>query len=205
MKKKDVILDFTSLLDIILIVLFFFVLYSAFDLQDSKGRAEETRVAYEEKLDALEEEKKQLDDERIRLQAQEEKLNAEWDLARALDENAVQNQQALIAFNDGSMLSFLLEKEDTNDDWELRAIRRGSDSEEDYVVGVIHPGDTLSDSILSIFEKAGYKESDVLIVTFAYNGNSIGTHRLYNEIMNAFQEVQALRGNVYLNTVNTSK
>ena len=72
MRKKDVILDFTPLLDIILIILFFFILYSVFNVKESEERAEQARMAYEDKLDALD--------------AEEARLGAEWERLRALDE-----------------------------------------------------------------------------------------------------------------------
>lgn len=198
MKTKDVILDFTSLLDVILIILFFFILYSAFNVRESEARAEEARAAYEDRLGAL-------DAEEDRLQAEEDRLNAEWDRLRALDENAVQNQQALLAFNNGYMLSFNLRKEDGSSDWSLTASRKETPDGEEKTVGLILPGDKLPEAILAVFDKAGYAPEDVLIVTFTYNGNVIGTHRLYVEIMKAFQEVQDRRGNVYLTAINISK
>ena len=39
MKNRDVILDFTSLLDITLIILFFFILYTAFNVEKAEQRA----------------------------------------------------------------------------------------------------------------------------------------------------------------------
>lgn len=205
MRKKEVVLDFTSLLDVILIILFFFILYSSFNIKESEARVEKERIAYEEKIGALEAERSQINDERIRMQARETELNEEWDRIRALDEKAVQNQQALIEFNNGGMLSFNLQKEDASDDWELRAIRKESITKEESVVGVISPGENLFDAIILVFDKAGFAEDDVIIVTFTYNGNVIGTNRLYTEIMKAFREVQAARNNVYLNAINISK
>ena len=38
MKKRDVILDFTSLLDVTLIVIFFFVIFSHLDTEDTGQR-----------------------------------------------------------------------------------------------------------------------------------------------------------------------
>lgn len=198
MKTKDVTLDFTSLLDIILIILFFFILFSAFNVKESEARADEARLAYEDRLDAL-------DAEAGRLQAEESRLNEEWDRLRALDENAAQNQQALLAFNNGYMLSFNLRKDDGSSDWSLTASRRETPDGKEKTVGVIRPGDKLPEAILAIFDKAGYSSGDVLIITFTYNGNIIGTHRLYVEIMKAFQEVQDRRGKVYLTAINISK
>ena len=55
MKKRDVILDFTSLLDVTLIVIFFFVLFSHLDSQENKARTDakvqELEVAIQEAED----------------------------------------------------------------------------------------------------------------------------------------------------------
>jgi hypothetical protein len=197
-KNRDVILDFTSLLDIILIILFFFILYTAFNVEKAELRAETARSEYEDMSAALEAEKARLGEEQTRLQA-------EWDRVLALDENAARNQQALIAFNNGAMLSFNLQKEDGSDAWRLSATRKESAAAEEVRVGAILPGDDLCRSILGIIDAAGFAEDDVVIVTFTYNGNVIGTHRLYVEIMKAFRDVQAVRKNVYLTAINTSK
>lgn len=190
-KYKDVVLDFTSLLDIILIILFFFILYSAFNVEKAELRAEEARSEYEG-LSA------ELESERAGIQE-------EWDRLLALDENAARNQQALIAFNNGAMLSFNLQKEDSSDAWKLSATRRASAGAEEERVGAILPGEDISGSILRIIGEAGFAEDDVVIVTFTYDGSVIGTHRLYVEIMKAFRDVQAARQNVYLTAINTSK
>ena len=197
-RYRDVVLDFTSLLDVILIILFFFILYSAFNVEKAELKADAARNEYEALSAALEDERARLGEERTAIQA-------EWDRLLALDENAARNQQALIAFNNGAMLTFNLQKEDGSDAWRLSAIRRREAGAEEETVGEIRPGDELKSSILGLIDAAGFAEDDVLIVTFTYNGNVIGSHRLYVEIMKAFQAVQAERKNVYLNAVNTSK
>ena len=205
MKNKDVILDFTSLLDIVLIMLFFFILYSAFNVEKAELRANTARSEYEDMSAALESEKAQLEAERSGIREKENELSAEWDRVLALDENAARNQQALIAFNNGAMLSFNLQKEDGSDAWRLSVTRKESAAAEEERVATIAPGDDLYRSILRIIDAAGFAEDDVLIVTFTYNGNVIGTHKLYVEIMKAFRDVQAVRKNVYLNAINISK
>ncbi len=190
MKRKDIILDFTSLLDVILIILFFFILYSAFNVQESEQRAEEARVDYEERMEALD--------------AEESKLNLEWERLRALDQNAPKNQLALNTFDNGGMLAFNLRKEDDSEAWRLSATRKNAAGEEE-LVGEILPGNKLLSSILGILQAAGYGEDEVLIISFTYDGSVIGTNRLYGEIMRAFREVQTLRKNVYLTAINTSK
>lgn len=198
MKHRDVILDFTSLLDIVLLILFFFILYSAFNVQESEKRVAEDRQQYEEKLAALE-------DEKAELRAEQDSLDAEWKRLQALDENAVKNQQALSAFSEGRMLCFRLEKEDDSDEWTLSATRKKSAEGEEETVGEIRSPDQIKTSIDGILEEAGCGKDDVLIITFLYNGDVIGTHRLYGKIMEAFRSLQAERKNVYLCAINLSK
>ena len=205
MKNKDVILDFTSLLDIVLLILFFFILYSAFNVQEAETRADAARAAYEQELGALQDKKAGLEEERARLRAEGSKLRTEWERVLALDENAGRNQQALIAFDQGAMLAFNLQKEDDSDAWTLNAVRKSAAEGEDETVGTVRPGDDLYGSIVGILDSAGYGKDDVLIITFTYNGNVIGTHRLYVEIMKAFRAVQKERKNVYLTAINVSK
>ena len=198
MKNRDIILDFTSLLDIVLLILFFFILFSVFNVQESELRADEAKAAYEAQLDALEAEQAGLEREQAQLQA-------EWDRVRALDENAVKNQQALIAFNSGYMLSFNLQKENNSDDWTLSATRKTRDSGEEERIGVIRPENDLAGSIREILDRAGYREDDVLIITFTYDGSVIGTNRLYQNIMREFRNLQSQRRNIYLTAINISK
>ena len=200
MKHRDVILDFTSLLDIILIILFFFILYSAFDVEASAREADAARAAYREKLAALAGEEEELNRER-------ERLNDEWERLLGLDENAVKNQQALNAFGGGSMLSFHLRKEDDSEDWELRALRKSAVTGEDEVAGVIRRGeyDDLSDAILRVLDEASFTPDDVVIIAFTYDGSVLGTNRVYAELAEAFGRVQAARKNVYLNAINISR
>ena len=197
-RYRDVILDFTSLLDVILIILFFFILYTAFNVEKAELRADAARDRYEVLSAELEGERALIEEERTG-------IREEWDRVLALDENAARNQQALIAFDNGAMLSFNLQKEDGSDAWVLSATRRSGPAGEEERVGTIRPGDELYGSILGVLDAAGFAEDDVLIVTFTYDGSVIGTHRLYVEIMQAFQDVQAARKNVYLNAINTSK
>ena len=198
MKHKDVTLDFTSLLDIVLIILFFFILYSAFHVQEAEAQMDDRRAAYEQKLSDLEKEK-------AALREDEAALREQWQHLLALDENAAGNQQALLAFNEGRMLSFNLQKRDDGDDWRLSVTRKQSAGGEEETVDEILPADDLSQAISAVFDKAGFAPDDVLIVTFTYDGNVIGTHRLYLEIMKAFRAVQAERENVYLTAINISK
>ncbi|MBQ4349959.1 MAG: biopolymer transporter ExbD [Clostridia bacterium] len=208
MKHKDVILDFTSLLDVILIILFFFVLYSTFDAEKQiEAKSAEYEAQYEQKLEKLKDDEELLIEERNNIQKREEELKEEWSLLETVNENAVKNQQALLAFDQGTMLSFSLQKKDDQEEWQLSALRKNPLTKDDETIGTILSGeyDDLPDEIYSIIKQAGFNENEVLIITFVYDGSVIGTHRLYLDITEAFRVIQESRKNVYLNTINTSR
>ena len=43
-KKKDLILDFTSLLDVVMLLLFFFILFSRFDVSRARTAADDAKA-----------------------------------------------------------------------------------------------------------------------------------------------------------------
>ena len=55
MKKRDVILDFTSLLDVTLIVIFFFVIFSHLDTEDNRAKTEAKVAELETAIEEAEE------------------------------------------------------------------------------------------------------------------------------------------------------
>lgn len=70
MRNKDIILDFTSLLDVIMILLFFFVMFSSLETSEAQEKAknaEATAIVASEEAD-----KKMLEAERIKKQATDE-------------------------------------------------------------------------------------------------------------------------------------
>ena len=101
MKHKDVILDFTSLLDVILIILFFFVLYSTFDAEKQiEAKSAEYEAQYEQKLEKLKDDEELLIEERNNIQKREEELKEEWQLS-ALRKNPLTKDDETI----GTILS----------------------------------------------------------------------------------------------------
>ena len=60
MKVREIILDFTSLLDVIMIILFFFILFSTFEIETATNEANQTKIEYEAKLEEAEEERKNM-------------------------------------------------------------------------------------------------------------------------------------------------
>lgn len=192
MKYRDTPLDFTSLLDIVLIILFFFVLYGSIDAGRAEEEAQAARADYEEKLADLNAEQNRLDAERDR-------MAAEWDRLARLDENAAGNQRALEAFGRGDSLSLILMKEDDSASWTLSAVR-GEDP-----VGQITPGEEIAEAVPALLRNLGLNDSDTALVTFIYDGSVLGTHLICRNVLSGLEKAQAAWGNLYVNTINISR
>ena len=192
MKYRDTPLDFTSLLDIVLIILFFFVLYGSFDAGRAEEEAQAAQAEYEEKL-------ANLDAEQNRLDAERDRMAAEWDRLAELDENAAGNQRALEAFGRGDSLSLILMKEDDSPDWTLNAVR-GEDP-----VGQIIPGEEISEAVPALLRALGLTDGDTALVTFVYDGSVLGTHLICRDVLSGLEKARAAWGNLYVNTINISR
>ena len=81
MKNCEIILDFTSLLDLIMIILFFFVIYSKLDSETATSKAKEAEQTYNQMI--------------ADQQEMNDKAARELQRIRSADENAAVNQKLL--------------------------------------------------------------------------------------------------------------
>jgi biopolymer transport protein ExbD len=187
MKVREIILDFTSLLDVIMIILFFFILFSTFEIETATNEANQTKIEYEAKSEEAEKERKKYEVERDKL------LN--------LDKNAVKNQEALSAYNDNQVLSInLVEKIDSEGLY--INILRGDDKllEIKYESSLNY-----NKEITDIIESSNYKSDDVIICNLIYNGDNIGSAEAVEKIEKAVNNVQNEYKNFYFAAINISK
>ena len=111
MKKRDIILDFTSLLDITLIVIFFFVLFSHLDSEENKAiteaKVKELEIAIE-KADAKEANAAEL----------VEQLEQEIRIVREVDERQAANVEELLSYQKSGNIKMILVMQENG--WILR-------------------------------------------------------------------------------------
>ena len=125
MKKRDVILDFTSLLDVTLIVIFFFVLFSHLDSQENKNRTDtkvqELEIAIQN-AEAREEEANEL----------AKQLESEISIVKEYSDRQASNVSEMLEFNRSENVKIILDM--NSDDWSVRVIK--GDSVISTVMGV---------------------------------------------------------------------
>lgn len=191
MKVREIILDFTSLLDVVMIILFFFVLYSSIDTENAAEKAKAAEASFTEMQEQNEREQMEW----------RQKADEEWERILSADANAGKNQQALSAYNDGKEISFNLHEVEKGDVWTLSVLsgnkRIGEISSED--------SRELKEKLKEMVKKAGYAPDDVIISTLTFNGNDFGTEAAVPTVEKAIMSIQREYKNLYFTTINISK
>ena len=191
MKVREIILDFTSLLDVVMIILFFFVLYSSIDTENAAEKAKAAEASFTEMQEQNEREQMEW----------RQKADEEWERILSADANAGKNQQALSAYNDGKGISFNLHEVEKGDVWTISVLsgnkRIGEISSED--------SRELKEKLKEMVKKAGYAPDDVIISTLTFNGNDFGTEAAVPTVEKAIMSIQREYKNLYFTTINISK
>lgn len=198
MKVREIILDFTSLLDVMMIILFFFVLFSKVDVENATEKANQAQASYNTMME--EAEKTQQENEREQ-QEWREKASEEWDRILSADANAVNNQKALSEYNEGAGVYFNLQGVESSNVWSLSVLsgtrKTGTISSEERR--------DIRGKIKECLKKSGYSTDDVIISTLTYDGDSYGTETVVPMIENAITDVQREYKCLYFTTINISK
>lgn len=198
MKVREVILDFTSLLDVMMIILFFFILFSKIDVDTATENANKAEASYNSMLEETEKEKLENQQEQ---EEWREKASQEWERLERADENAAKNQEALSAYNEGRGISFNLHDVEKGDIWTLSIIygnkKLGEISSEEVR--------DLKEKLKEFINKAGYNTDDVIIGTLTFNGDEYGTEKAVPIVENAIMSIQREYKNLYFTKINTTK
>lgn len=191
MKVREIILDFTSLLDVTMIILFFFVLYSSLDVENASEKAKAAEASYTEMQAQNEKEQ----------QEWREKASEEWERILTADANAANNQKALSAYNEGTGLAFNLHEVERGDIWSLSVLSGKKKLDE------ISSDDKyeLKDRLKECIENAGYNKDDVIIGTFTFDGSSYGTAKAVPTIEEAISDIQREYKSLYFTSINISR
>lgn len=198
MKVREVILDFTSLLDVMMIILFFFILFSKIDVDTATENANKAEASYNSMLEETEKEKLENQQEQ---EEWREKASEEWERLELADENAAKNQEALSAYNEGRGISFNLHDVEKGDIWTLSIIYGNKKLGE---IGSQEVRD-LKEKLKEFIIKAGYSTDDVIIGTLTFNGNEYGTEKAVPIIENGIMSIQREYKNLYFTKINTTK
>lgn len=167
MKKRDVILDFTSLLDVTLIVIFFFVIFSHLDTEDNRAKTE-AKVA---ELETAIEEAEEREASAAELITQLEK---EIEIVRDSSERQASNVEEMLEYGKSGNLKIILVMEDSG--WIIRVNCK------EVVVAEIDSSADIGKELLKAVQMAGYEVKDTVFCDFVFDGSVPGTASAYRKI-----------------------
>ena len=189
MKKRDIILDFTSLLDVTLIVIFFFVLFSHLDGQANKARTDE-------KIQELETAVQQAETREAKAKELEENLQKDLNTVKESNKRQGANINEIISFRSSDNLKLLLDVE--SDLWKVRIIKNNE------MIDIISDSDSFDEKLIKVFEDAGLTNDDTILCDFVYNGEIPGTHAAYKKVKNGLAAVQHDYNFLYISETDLS-
>ncbi len=186
-RKKDLILDFTSLLDIVLLLLFFFILFSKVGADTSVKNAQQEAQKAKNKYDALTEEVAAL------------RGQLKYDI-ETVDQVTSQEAEELIAFNHGNNLKILLlDGGGTSKPLIIRAVlnRRVigecllTDSDD---MAADQEKDINTEKMLGWLTECGMNSDTVIMCDFVYDADLPRTSEACDKINNIFEEIREKYG-----------
>lgn len=187
-EEDKIDLDFTSLLDVLFIILFFFIMFSSFDSeQEMKKALGEVQVLKDETEIAL------ADAETAKVQAEEELEDI-----KLSSERQGQNVQALMDFSRGRNVKLILSKHDN--DWSI-TIKSGEDevssfsysSDEDF-------SEQLAEEIIDL----NYDNDDTILCELIYDASLSGSRRIYSDVNETIREIKKSYPHFYLSETDMS-
>lgn len=186
MKIREIILDFTSLLDVIMIILFFFILFSTFEIEEATNMANQTKAEYETKVDEAE--------------AVLAEYEREKDKLLSIDKNAVKNQEALLQYQGQILTINLYDKFD--DDTLYINIKKGENKLDEFIYTESVDMKTKLTDILKMTE---FTNDDVIICNLTYNGDDLYSANAVKKIEKVVNDLQKEYENFYFAAINISK
>lgn len=199
-RKKEAVLDFTSLLDIVLIILFFFILFSYMETGEAKEKAEAAAAeaaAVSETADRREAEAEYRikEAETVKQQAMDE-----LEAIRSINRNAGENLEALQEFSRNESFIIRMDISSDGNDVHLNVYR------ENQQVGDITaaPKSDISGELKSILGNCGYTADDTILCSFIYDSSERGSYSAYSNVQEALKKVKSTYRSLYISETDES-
>ncbi len=194
MRKRQIILDFTSLMDIFMIILFFFIIFSHMETMQAKSDTDAAQEQAKQQSAAAQE--LMSDADKLSQEAQARLDRADELLAELeqADGRTGENLGAITAFGEGQMLRMTLKT--VGSAWTLTVSRGGE------TVG------TVTDTDTSLEEKvrlAGYQPEDTVLCEFIYDGSTAGSNTAYNSVTAMLTELRKSYTHFFCSEIDTAE
>ena len=200
MNKREIILDFTSLLDVIMIILFFFILFSHFETEDAKialQAAEQKATQREEQAEQkLEEADRLLEEAEQKEQQATEKLN-EADLA---GKRQGENVDGIIEFSRNLNIRVYLKMKDSGSSWSLLVCK----GEQQIVEIPKEKVNIMAQTFVNALSDIGCEKDDTLLCVYVYDAAQAGTASADRDVQRVFDAVKGQYQHFFYSELDTS-
>lgn len=200
MNKRNIILDFTSLLDVIMIILFFFILFSHLETEDAKlalNAAQQSAAEREEEAEQkLEDAEKLLEEAKQKEEQASEKLNE----AELAGERQGENVEGITDFSRNLNVRVKLKMINGGSEWSLLVFKG------EQQITEIPKGDigSMSQSFLNALSDMGCDQNDTLLCMYVYDAAQAGTASADRNIQRVFDEVKVQYRHFFYSELDTS-
>lgn len=186
MKIRELILDFTSLLDVIMIILFFFILNYRQEMHTRMEQAEQQAAQAVAAADAQTAEAEAL------------QLDAEAALAAMESSAQAENTKALLGFSKGENVNICLVTEEEG--WRLDVYKASAR------IGSVtdRRSQRIGLELNQIFAAAGYAPDGVILCVFSYDSAAPGTRAAYETVTEAFGQIKTGNKRFYVTEVDSA-
>ena len=159
MKKRQIILDFTSLLDVIMIILFFFIIFSSLETDNLKKDLEDKQ-------------------QQVSAELENEQADKRLEEADSAVDRSGENTDAIMDFSENKNLKLHLDMSGENG-WTLK-FAKGEE-----IVKEIPKADisVMTDEVRELFKEQGYTADNTILIEFSYNATESGTTSAYLDTM----------------------
>lgn len=193
-KNKGIIIELTSLLDIIMIMLFWVMLNVSNSAADAEKKAQEKIDAANSKVaSAQADAQKQIDEAKQENQKQIDQINEQ---NREMKQNAENMQNALDGFSEGKMVTLEMKYEDGHD---VIYVSQNGGSSKSVTVD-----EKLKDNLSSALNSYGLDKDSIILAAFMYNGNTV-LYRDVNNVQDVLSKIKGNYKNIYFTHINTTK
>ena len=193
MNKREIILDFTSLLDVIMVILFFFILFSHLETEDAKialQAAEQNAIEREEQAE------KTLEEAERKEQQAAEKLSE----AELAGERQGENVEGITDFSRNLNIRVKLKMISGSSNWSL-LVYKGEQQMAEIPKGNVS---SMSQSFLKALSDIGCDKDDTLLCVYVYDAAQAGTASADRDIQKVFDEVKEQYKHFFYSELDTS-
>ena len=178
MKKRQINLDFTSLLDVIMIILFFFIIFSNLETGDLKKELEDKQQQVSSELDEAKAKNDKADELLGEAQEKNEQADKRLEEANSAVDRSGDNADAIMDFSENKNLKLHLDMGGENG-WTLK-FAKGEE-----IVKEIPKADIgkMADEVRALFTGQGYTADNTILIEFSYDATENGTTSAYLDTM----------------------